>query len=361
MLRRNPLGRSPPSCWNGGCCIDSIVICEYLDGLGDTPRLFPPPARRGSSPAAPCARQRLRWISCCSGAASWAGRTRRAYPRKLRGEAAAVLATLEARRPRSRQPPDIGHVAIGCALSYLDFRWAEVSTGGSAHPALAAGTPASRPARGAATAHWMPEPRPSRACRPRQLGFDRRGERPCRPLRIGDVTITSIVERDGPWRTPEEMFPAYDPVVGERHLRELDPVVFDPASAAWSSPTRPLWFARRGTPSWSIPAPARTRATRRRWTFPKQPWLDGFAAAGLRFEDIDYVFCTHLHIDHCGWNTRLVNGRWVPTFPQGQIHLPQGRIRRLGGIDHARRQPAGQCLALQLRAGGRCRPGAAGR
>ena len=30
-------------------------------------------------------------------------------------------------------------------------------------------------------------------------------------LNIGDVTITSIIERDGPWRKPEEMFPAYDP------------------------------------------------------------------------------------------------------------------------------------------------------
>jgi glyoxylase-like metal-dependent hydrolase (beta-lactamase superfamily II) len=39
--------------------------------------------------------------------------------------------------------------------------------------------------------------------------------------------------------------------------------------------------------------------------FPKQPWLDGLAAAGLRFGDIDYVFCTHLHIDHTGWNTML--------------------------------------------------------
>ena len=40
--------------------------------------------------------------------------------------------------------------------------------------------------------------------------------------------------------------------------------------------------------------------------FPKQPWLDGFRAAGLRFEDVDYVFCTHLHIDHTGWNTQLL-------------------------------------------------------
>ena len=34
--------------------------------------------------------------------------------------------------------------------------------------------------------------------------------------------------------------------------------------------------------------------------------------------DIDYVMCTHLHGDHVGWNTRLENGRWVPTFPKAR-------------------------------------------
>jgi len=34
--------------------------------------------------------------------------------------------------------------------------------------------------------------------------------------------------------------------------------------------------------------------------------------------DIDYVMCTHLHTDHVGWNTRLDNGRWVPTFPKAR-------------------------------------------
>ena len=94
--------------------------------------------------------------------------------------------------------------------------------------------------------------------------------------------------------------------------------------------------------------------------FPKQPWLDGFNAEGLRFEEIDYVFCTHLHIDHCGWNTVLRDGRWVPTFPKREIHLPQARIRRVGGGHRARRPAARQCLALQLRADRRGRPGAAG-
>jgi glyoxylase-like metal-dependent hydrolase (beta-lactamase superfamily II) len=38
------------------------------------------------------------------------------------------------------------------------------------------------------------------------------------------------------------------------------------------------------------------------------------AAAGFASEDIDYVMCTHLHANHVGWNTRLVHGRWMPTF-----------------------------------------------
>jgi glyoxylase-like metal-dependent hydrolase (beta-lactamase superfamily II) len=41
-------------------------------------------------------------------------------------------------------------------------------------------------------------------------------------------------------------------------------------------------------------------------------------AIGLTVNDIDYVMCTHLHVDHVGWNTRLDNGRWVPTIPKAK-------------------------------------------
>lgn len=44
------------------------------------------------------------------------------------------------------------------------------------------------------------------------------------------------------------------------------------------------------------------------------PYLANLAALGLTTDDIDLVLCTHLHFDHVGWNTRLENGRWVPTF-----------------------------------------------
>ncbi len=50
----------------------------------------------------------------------------------------------------------------------------------------------------------------------------------------------------------------------------------------------------------------------------KTPFLENFRATGLRPEDVDVVFCTHLHVDHVGWNTRLENGRWVPTFPKAR-------------------------------------------
>ena len=43
-------------------------------------------------------------------------------------------------------------------------------------------------------------------------------------------------------------------------------------------------------------------------------WLQQLRAAGSTPEQIDYIFCTHLHSDHIGWNTRLVDGHWVPTF-----------------------------------------------
>lgn len=51
-----------------------------------------------------------------------------------------------------------------------------------------------------------------------------------------------------------------------------------------------------------------------RWNKMQGDFLDKFAAAGFRTEQIDTVLCTHMHVDHVGWNTRLVNDRWVPTF-----------------------------------------------
>ena len=47
-------------------------------------------------------------------------------------------------------------------------------------------------------------------------------------------------------------------------------------------------------------------------------YMRALGAAGLTVDDIDFVMCTHLHLDHVGWNTRLVDGEWVPTFPNAR-------------------------------------------
>lgn len=47
-------------------------------------------------------------------------------------------------------------------------------------------------------------------------------------------------------------------------------------------------------------------------------WLQNLVAAGCDAADVNLVLCTHLHADHVGWNTRLENGRWVPTFPNAR-------------------------------------------
>ncbi|TAI66624.1 MBL fold metallo-hydrolase [Bradyrhizobium sp. Leo170] len=50
------------------------------------------------------------------------------------------------------------------------------------------------------------------------------------------------------------------------------------------------------------------------WNNRKHPFLETLTAAGFPPDSIDTVLCTHLHVDHVGWNTKLVDGQWVPTF-----------------------------------------------
>jgi len=52
--------------------------------------------------------------------------------------------------------------------------------------------------------------------------------------------------------------------------------------------------------------------------------LDNLNAAGISPEDIDIVINSHLHFDHCGWNTTLKDGKIVPTFPKAKYYAPEG-------------------------------------
>lgn len=64
------------------------------------------------------------------------------------------------------------------------------------------------------------------------------------------------------------------------------------------------------------------------------PFLKRLEEAGFPRECIDYVLCTHLHLDHCGWNTMLVDGAWVPTFPNAQYIFAKAEYEHLKADDH---------------------------
>ncbi len=60
------------------------------------------------------------------------------------------------------------------------------------------------------------------------------------------------------------------------------------------------------------------------------PFIERLQQTGYRPHDIDFVVCTHLHHDHCGWNTELRDGKWVPTFPNARYILRREEYERWG-------------------------------
>jgi len=69
------------------------------------------------------------------------------------------------------------------------------------------------------------------------------------------------------------------------------------------------------------------------------PYLDRLRAANCRPEDVDIVLCTHFHVDHVGWNTRLDNGRWVPTFPNARYIFSRDEYARYAPENRAAAPP----------------------
>ncbi|MSP32369.1 MAG: MBL fold metallo-hydrolase [Pseudolabrys sp.] len=138
--------------------------------------------------------------------------------------------------------------------------------------------------------------------------------------KIGDVELTRVLEFEGPFELPALLHPGATPEIIDKHRSWLEPKILDPKTGR-------LYFTFHSViikTNKSIilvdtcsgndkPRPHKTRYNQNHW-----PYLQNLAAAGFTPEDIGYVVCTHLHADHVGWNTRLIDGRWVPTFPNAR-------------------------------------------
>lgn len=138
--------------------------------------------------------------------------------------------------------------------------------------------------------------------------------------RVGEVEISRIPEFETAMFDPAFIYPDLGAERLDRHRAWLEPRLLDPASRKLVISIHAFVVKTRAR---TILVDAcsgndKERPTRPLFHRQNRPWLERLASAGFRPEDIDFVLCTHLHIDHVGWNTRLIGGRWVPTFPNAR-------------------------------------------
>jgi len=138
---------------------------------------------------------------------------------------------------------------------------------------------------------------------------------------VGDTTIHRVVEYEAPIFDPFFFFPDLTPEMLDQNRSWLEPAYIDPATGKIVLCIQ-SYVVR--TPHHNILVDScvgnhKSRPARPFWhMMSSDRYEKNLAAAGLGVNDIDFVMCTHLHIDHVGWNTRLENGRWVPTFPKAR-------------------------------------------
>jgi glyoxylase-like metal-dependent hydrolase (beta-lactamase superfamily II) len=148
-------------------------------------------------------------------------------------------------------------------------------------------------------------------------------------LRVGEVTIDRLVELEGPGYEPTFFFPDATMAGFEGEMGWLLPHFWDSAANTFLRSIQ-SYVVRTGHHTILVDScvgQGKERPSTPAWDRLDSTWLDQLIAAGVRPEEIDYVLCTHLHADHIGWNTRLENGSWVPTFPNAKYVFHKDEFR----------------------------------
>ncbi len=149
-------------------------------------------------------------------------------------------------------------------------------------------------------------------------------------LRLGATHITRIEDNLGPALEAKVMFPAFREEIWEAERGWLVPTYFT-ADGLRLRTSIHSWLVRTGRHTVLIDTcigNGKNRPHSPHFHLRDVPWLERLRAAGAAPEDIDFVLCTHLHADHVGWNTRLDNGRWVPTFPNARYLFGRAEFER---------------------------------
>jgi len=132
--------------------------------------------------------------------------------------------------------------------------------------------------------------------------------------KIGEVSITRVIESESPWdgtlllpeataenvrKERDWLHPTFTDDAGQI-LMSIHAFVIESRGKRIVVDTCIGNDKERPIPEWN----------RQQW-----PFLANLEQAGYSRESVDLVLCTHLHVDHVGWNTMLRDGKWVPTFP----------------------------------------------
>ncbi|MEV8479639.1 MBL fold metallo-hydrolase [Streptomyces sp. NPDC051173] len=137
-------------------------------------------------------------------------------------------------------------------------------------------------------------------------------------ITLGGVEISRVVEWHAPISPTTAVFPSAGPRMWKEHESWLAPDFWQPENDALSVNVQ-TWVLRSEGRTVLVDTGLgndKDRPHMAGWSHLRTDYLDRLAAVGVRPEDVDVVVNTHLHSDHVGWNTRLVDGEWVPTFPR---------------------------------------------
>ena len=144
-------------------------------------------------------------------------------------------------------------------------------------------------------------------------------------FQLGDIRVDRIIEGEYPFTPITTFLPDLTQEVLDENRGWMQPAALDEND--WLVLCIQSYVLR--TPHHTILVDTcvgndKPRPTRPVWNMKTDDsWMRALAAAGLTVGDIDFVMCTHLHVDHVGWNTRLENGVWVPTFPKAKYLFAQ--------------------------------------
>ena len=164
---------------------------------------------------------------------------------------------------------------------------------------------------------------------------------------IGDITWHRIIESEGPEFEIGFLLPDASPKEIKAHRHWMEPHFLEPGTNRLIMTTQSYLLR---TPTYTILVDSCVGNHKERRFYP--PWsgmsgnryLKNLSSIGVSAEEIDFVMCTHLHADHVGWNTQLINGRWVPTFPNAQYIFAETEFNYWSEINKKGKKYSDGCI-----------------